>query len=300
MGLSTVSILKKLNLDSDKFVVLEGEVLQEYQRYLLEMAKDIISVCEENDICYHLTGGTALGAVRHHGFIPWDDDMDIDILGKDYDRFIDGFVRKFGKKYWIHTWKTPEYGLTFTKVRLKGSICRTREDLYNDECGFYIDISCIENVPDNIILRKLHGVICMGMGFLLSCRNFYKNRKLMIEIAEHNTELKGIFLLKICIGFLLGWCSIQKLASVTHAIYSCCTNNQSTYVSVPSGRKHYFGEMYLRSSFVESVDKKFEGQEWKIPKDWEGYLRHMYGDYMVIPDEKEREKHVVMEVKFPE
>ena len=77
---STVDQFKQ-QLNVDGAVRLSGDLLKRYQQYLLEIAEDIISVCEEENITYHLTGGSALGAVRQGGFIPWDDDMDIDILG---------------------------------------------------------------------------------------------------------------------------------------------------------------------------------------------------------------------------
>lgn len=299
MGLSTVSAFKNMGVDESKYVTMTDEQLKEYQHYILDIAKDCIEICEKENICYHLTGGSALGAVRHHGFIPWDDDIDIDILGQDFERFIDCFSKQYGDKYWIHTCSTKNYGMTLTRIRLKNSICRTREDVENDECGFYIDIFRIENAPNNKVLRIIHGILSMGMGFLLSCRNFYKNRSLMMELAADNKSLLRTFQIKIGIGFCLQMFSVQKWAMMTQKIYGMCKNNESKYVTVPAGRNHYFGELYLRDKFVEFDRKSFEGNLWKIPKAWDLYLTHMYGEYRSLPDKQDREKHIMLELKFP-
>lgn len=299
MGLSTVSAFKNINVDENKYVVMTDEQLKRYQHCVLKIAEDCIALCEKENICYHLTGGSALGAVRHQGFIPWDDDIDIDILGEDFERFIKCFSQQYDSKYWIHTYKTNNYGMTLTRIRLKNSICRTREDIGNDECGFYIDIFRIENAPDNKILRTLHGVLSMGMGFLLSCRNFYKNRVLMVELAKGQKNLLRTFRIKIGIGFCLQMFSVQTWAIMTQKIYEMCKNNKSKYVTVPAGRNHYFGELYLRNDFVDYDRKSFEGNIWKVPKAWDSYLTHMYGNYMSLPNKQNREKHIVLELKFP-
>lgn len=299
MRLSTVSAFKNMDVDKNKYIVMNDEQLKGYQRCILDIARDCITVCESERIPYHLTGGSALGAVRHQGFIPWDDDIDIDILGQYFDRFIECFLEKYGSKYWVHTCATDNYGMTLTRIRLKDSICRTREDVENDECGFYIDIFRIENAPNNKMLRLLHGIFSMGMGFLLSCRNFYKNRKLMIEIAKQQKSLLRIFRFKMGIGWLLQFLSVKTWAILTQKVYGMCRNNESEYVTVPAGRKHYFGELYLRKDFVDFERKNFCGNSWKIPKAWDSYLTHMYGNYMSIPEIKDREKHIVLELKFP-
>ena len=295
---STVDQFKQ-QLNIEGAVRLSGDLLKRYQTYLLGIAEDIISVCEEENITYHLTGGSALGAVRHGGFIPWDDDMDIDILGSDFDRFEKAFLDRFSDKYWLHTYKKHNYGILVSRVRLKNSVFRAREDSENDECGFFVDLIRIENTYNNPVLRFMHGMDCMGMGFLLSCRNYFQNRKHILDMAGDNKKLIAVLKIKIFIGRLISFRSLDKWAAKTQRCYSRCKNNRSKWVSVPAGRRHYFGEMYKRADFVESSQFSFEGHMWNVPKDYDGYLRNMYGDYMQLPAPEDREEHVILELKFP-
>ncbi len=300
MGLSTVKAFKHMNKDAAGTVRLAGEDLKRYQQYLLKITEDIIGVCEEQGIVYHLTGGTCLGAVRHRGFIPWDDDIDIDISGDQFDLFVRKFGEKYPDKYWIHTAKTHDYGMTVNRVRLKGSVFRGREDIGNAECGFFVDLLRMENVPDFKPFRWLHGFLCMGMGFLLSCRNFHKNRALMKQLAQDNPDFRKAYRIKVSIGWLLSVLPLDCWTRMTQAVYGMCSNSRSEYVSVPAGRKHYFGELRKRRDFYETTKGTFEGHEWDIPRDYDGYLRSMYGDYMKIPPEADREGHILLELKWPD
>ena len=296
--LSTVDQFKQVNTAGT--VMLSGDQLKRYQCYLLSIAEDIISVCEKENITYHLTGGTALGAVRHGGFIPWDDDMDIDILGSDFDRLEQAFLAEFSDKYWLHTYRKKNYGMLVNRVRLKNSVFRAREDSDNDECGFFVDIIRIENAFDNPALRFLHGLDCMRMGFLLSCRNYYCKRKSAIAMAGSNKRLVAALRVKIFIGMFISFRSLDKWAEKTQRCYSRCKNNRSEFVSVPAGRRHYFGELYRREDFVECEKVCFEGHMWNVPKNYDLYLGNMYGNYMETPEPDEREKHVLLEIRFPD
>lgn len=301
MKLSTVEAFKMMNTESDKYVHLEGKLLRDYQIVLLGIAEDIIKVCEEEKIVYQLSGGSALGAVRHGGVIPWDDDMDINILGSQREQFIEAFARKCSDKYWIHTYNTPEYGMDLSRIRLKSSISRAREDMENNECGFYVDIFYMENVFNNPVFRYVHGFFCMGFGLLLSCRSFYKNRDLMRELERNNPGVKKVFEFKIAIGRLLSFASVRRWAIMTHKVYSLCKNRNSKYVCIPTGRKHYFGEIYLREGMINTVKMPFEGHEWNVAKDYDNYFKVLYGlDYMTPPPVSDRESHVLLELKFPE
>ena len=309
---SPFDFFKLVSKYSEGMIRIDGDLLRKYQKVVLSIAEDVIGVCEEEGVTYHLTGGTALGAVRHHGFIPWDDDIDIDILGSDFDRFVEAFGRKFPEKYSIQTCRTPQYGIMINKIRLRDSVMRGKEDLESTECGIFVDLIRIENTFDNAVLRKVHGFFCMGMGFLLSCRNFYKNRRLMLRLLESLAEnpafeekkqlkeIRRVFRTKIRIGRLLAFMTVRRWAILTQWCYGLCRNDRSEYVSVPGGRNHYFGEMYRRDCFVESVPMEYEGHMWNVPRDYDAYLRNMYGDYRKLPAPEEREEHVILELQFPE
>lgn len=288
------------HINYDKAVILEGETLRRYQLEILNIVKDIVSVCDENNIFYQLSGGSALGAVRHHGFIPWDDDIDLNMLDSQFDHFIKCFKQKFDNKYWIHTCHTNGHGLPVNKIRLKGSVARINEDVNNPESGFFVDIFLIENLFDNIILRKIHGVFCMGFGYLLSCRKYYSIKKIMLDIAGNDKKAKRNVHIRCIIGFLLSFLSLKVCAEITQRCYGLVKNNNSEYVSIPSGRKHYFGEMYERKKFLKSDNVAFEDCILKVTSDYDNYFKKLYGDDYMIPAKKEnQEHHILLELVFP-
>ena len=298
MKLSTMLLLKNANIDYSQYIHLDGELLRRYQQALLEITDDIVDICEQEHITYQLSGGSCLGAVRHKGFIPWDDDMDINMLGDDFDRFIKSFHKKYKKKYWIHTCHTKDYGLLVSRIRLKGSVMRIHQDANNPEAGFFVDIFRLENTPNNPILRRLHGTLCMGMGFFLSCRKYYQDRDIMRELGKNDKELMQSINFKVNIGRLLSFMSLKKWTELTQKCCSLCKNKHSTFLTIPAGRHHYFGELYPREGMENTVLADFEGRKWCIARDYDSYLKKLYGNYMWIPPEEDREKHFLLEIKF--
>ncbi len=301
MALETTALFK--HIDSEEGIVLEGDLLKKYQGYLLGIADDIVSVFEKYNINYNLSGGSALGAVRHHGFIPWDDDMDFNIFGKDHERFVECFNKEYGDKYNLQYYKSPNYGLAFMRVRKRGTVYRNHLDVGEKEenSGFSMDIFIMENVFDNVILRNIHGILCMFCGLMLSSRKFYSNRSFFKELSKKNPEIKRSVNTKIWIGRLISFISLEKWAEITDKCHSLCKNNKSKYVTIPTGRRHYFNEMYLRKNMEETIVMPFEGRNWKVAKGYDAYFKALYGnDYMTPPPEDKREKHVILELKFPE
>ena len=306
MIFSTVSAFK--HICPPDALMLTDEQLYELQKTLSGMLQDIADLCEKEGICYELGGGSALGAVRHKGFIPWDDDIDLNMPRADHDRFVTAFVKEYGDRYWIHTPKeTKGYGLTFTRVLKKGTCVKTREDFKNpDECGAFIDIFVIENTYDNAFLRGVHGIGCLAFGFLQSCAKFYRDRKEYMEMLDAQGDsaaaeggqgidlagLRRIFRIKIAAGAVFSFFDLDRWTRITDRWYSRCKDETGRYVAVPAGRNHFYGELYLRSELCRTIQMPYEGRMQPVPAEWDAYLKRLYGDYMLIPEDAGKEKHI--------
>jgi lipopolysaccharide cholinephosphotransferase len=292
-GLSTVDAFK--HMKGGGTVTLEESQLKELQRTLNGILADIVSVCDESRIRYTLGGGSCLGAVRHGGFIPWDDDIDINMPRRDFERFIPLFRKKFGYKYWIHTPQdTKGYNLLLSRIRLRGTSVVTREDFNNSQAGAFVDLFVIENTFDNPVLRAVHGAGCYAFGFAVSCRKFWRDRKGYLKLARdsHDRRLLKITIIKVITGFFLSFLSLDTWRIAGDNWNRLCRNSHSKMVTVPTGRKFFFGEMYNRSDICRTRRVSYDGHRYRVPAATDRYLKNLYGDYMKIPDPDDIEKHV--------
>lgn len=276
--------------------------LKRLQNVELGMFRDFLAVAEKYDIAYSMSGGTALGTVRHKGFIPWDDDIDINLTRKSYKRFKAIFDEELGGKYEL--W-APElgrnHGLAHVQIKKKGTVYKSFNELSKSDNEIYIDIFIQENVPNNVILRKLHGFLCLAFGYLLTCRKTYNDMPYLKPYIEGNAELERAFSKKEIIGRLFSWLTLDTISKLTIKVYSMCKNNGSKFTSIPTGRKHYFGELLLRSDSCETIEMEFEGIKVRMPKGYDNYLSRLYGkNYMEIPPIEKREQHPLMELDFGE
>lgn len=293
-SLSTFELYKHLGSGGAE---LSDEQVHDIQAVVWEMAQKVIALCDKEGIPYILDGGSCLGAIRHAGFIPWDDDMDISILRKDYDRFLHIVERDLGDDFWIHAPDfTHDYGLPMIQLRLKGTTLRGKDDFAGNEFGIPLDIFVIENMFDNSLLRAVHGLACNCVGFLQVCKktsDFYEHFK---TITAASPEARKSVNFRKAIGKTLFWTSLDRVTHFTIKVYSLCKNDKSKYVSFPSGRKHFFGEMHEREVLMPPSEAVFEDAVVSVPNDPHRYLEELFGpDYLLVPEENDRERHVVLE-----
>lgn len=293
--LETTDLFKSAR--GNELIAIEGDNAKQLQQVLLEGMRDILEVCEENKIDIFLGGGTCLGAVRHRGFIPWDDDIDLNITREGYEKFKPLFLEKYGDKYWVlDAESTKDFAVICPQVRRKGTVVRSRDDFYDDGCGACIDLCIVESVPNSRVLQYIQGAVSLALGLFASCRRFSQHKEDYLRLVADNPEAVNAIKLKARIGNLFFFTSYGSLNRAWDKWNSLSRNTESKFVSIPGGRKHYFGEMCRRDEFFPTSRGVFEALSVPLPRDYDAYMRALYGDnYMQLPPESEREHHAVVE-----
>lgn len=276
--------------------ILSDSDIKKIQKVLLMMMDDIHALCGKNGLKYFITGGCAIGAIRHGGFIPWDDDIDVSMPRADYDRFAALVKTAFPDKYDVQEIRADKkYDLNFMKLRLKGTKFVEASDTERRKAGIFIDIFPIENVCDCIFAQVWQGIKSDGLQFICSCVRIRKKLDKLKDVMEDNAALSRTLKFKAFIGGLFGFKSLRGWLLLTERELSRCHNEKSKMIAIPVGRGHFKGERYPRSWFFEPSLKKFEDRKYFFPAKTKRYLKKLYGDYMTAPQESERESHSVLE-----
>jgi lipopolysaccharide cholinephosphotransferase len=298
MNLSTMGQVK--HLDTSCLMVPKGEDLRRLQLIILSILDDVTSFCDKNGLSYVLCGGTALGAVRHGGFIPWDDDADISMPRTDYDCFIETFPGLFADKYYCAAPSIDPDKLPTTQIRLKGTVARLPMDAGtpDEECGIFLDVFPIENTYDNVVLRKAHGLVCMAFGLFGSCRRYFRDEHYYLEYAAGDKDFEKAVRAKARIGRLVSFSSVASWNRRVDRWYSRCKNTSSKFVTTPTGMHHFTGEMLPRHVLMQTARVGFEGRSLSVPRGYEEYLTMMYGDWRKVPSEEEIEYHAYIDLQF--
>lgn len=297
MTLSTFEAFKRMKADGAR--ELSPAEVRALQRTLAGILDDVMSVCDTENIEWTLGGGSALGALRHGGFIPWDDDLDINMPRGEWPRFRAAFTARFGDKYAVYEPGAPkDYPLAFPRLRLRGTRVVTREDLLQPglEHGAFVDVFLLENTFDNGARRTLHGAGSLLLGFLYSCRKQFAERRLLRAWGMNGAG----FRLKRAVGGCLAFASVGFWTRLWDRWNRACRNGASRFVTFPVGRRHFFGELAARADMAGTREAAFEGRRARVPAALEAYLTRLYGaDYATPPPAAARERHIVFEPFAP-
>lgn len=264
--------------------------LLQIQQIQLGIALEVKRLCEKYNLRYFIIAGTLLGAVRHKGFIPWDDDLDIGMLREDYDRFIKVAAKELSQEYFLQTWDTDEgFGLPFTKIRKNGTrFVEKNSAKTKGHKGIYVDIFPFDYAPVKKVKRITHNVFTYVLKRIMLCKTGY-------EVWHDGNRMKR-FSYKV-LNFTAKFIPRSFCKHMLNKQMINYTGVQCTHVVNIGGAYGYAKETLKREWVEELIAIKFEGVEFMCPKDYDGYLTYFYGNYMIPPPIKERyNRHGIIEI----
>ena len=254
--------------------------LKEIQQVEIQILDYFVSFCEKNNLRYYLSGGTLLGAIRHKGFIPWDDDIDVCMPRPDYIKFIELFGDK-QNHFELKSDIIGTFSLPFSKLFDSRTKVITPYVNYSCEERIWMDIFPVDGLPEDInsvkkiyknikFYRKIHGLANAKLG---NGRN--KLRKYIKYVLKPLVSLYGA---NNCIQ------NIQEIA----AKYKY---EESIFVGAVTWGLYGEGERMRKDEFEKSTMVKFENKYYKTFSCWDSYLKGLYGDYMQLPPVEKRITH---------
>ncbi len=249
--------------------------LREIQMCSFEILKEVVRVCEKHNLTYFLGYGTLLGAVRHKGFIPWDDDIDIEMPLKDYRKFLKIAPKEISKDFFIQSHKSdPAYNLFWTHVRANNTTSMPiKQRDWNIHFGMHIDIFPLVGVCRGKLSRKLQtkglqiARTLISKDYIQACEPNSLATNTKLKILYKLPYFVRKFLCDTILRIVLKDPFKSKICSALEIGFSCNLD--------PS--------VYNENTMVE-----FEGSSFVAPKNYDYVLTAIYGDYMTPPPENER------------
>lgn len=258
-----------LKLNSNEIKEIEFNILLKFDEF-----------CKQHKLRYYLAGGTLLGAIRHKGFIPWDDDIDVCMPRPDYEKAI----KLFGvldNRYKLRSNKIDDFSAPFAKLVDLNTRVVSKTSNSNIELNVWIDIFPVDGLPEKIdTVKKIYKRCYFYRGMLDLCDS---------KCIDDKNILKRI--LKIIlkpIALIIGsrW-FVNKIEKIAMQ-YEYDT---SKYVGIVTWGLYGVGERMLKSEFEKPIKVEFEGYKFPAFSCWDSYLRGLYKDYMQLPPIEKRQTH---------
>lgn len=267
---------------------LTPEELEGVQAVQMELIGEVKRICEKCGIHYNMVGGTMLGAIRHRGYIPWDDDADIGFLRTEYEKFREACKGELNhEKYYFQDCRdTAGYRWGYGKLRRKGTeFVRLGQEFMPYGQGIFIDLMPFDNVPDGWAAKRVHFLRC----FLY--RKLFWSRVGSREEKNPVKRLLYLVMQTVPMRHVLG--SYQRFIDAGRGKRTRLVRILT--FPTPKGVYGYEREWYTQLGKYRFGDMVLPGA-----RDYDGYLRVKYGNYMELPPAEKRKTHPVSKLKLPE
>jgi len=247
---------------------MKQEILERLWLHEIKILDEIDRICKKHDITYFLMWGTLIGAVRHKGFIPWDDDIDLTFPIKDYKKFLKVAKKELSDEFFLQTSKSDKYHPTyFAKVRLNNTAFYSKEDTnLKKHHGIFVDLLPLYNYsnPPSV--------------FSKFCRKIGDKLTLCVNGKRENKNIGNPLIKKLPDGIL---CFFRDLLLNTR------------------GKQFYsWGFYFDKQDFLPATNLEFCGKTYPAPNKYDKVLTHVYGDYMKLPPKEKQVAHNPGRISF--
>ena len=254
--------------------------IEEQKKIMLAMMDYIDTFCKKNHIRYFLYGGSLIGAIRHQGFIPWDDDIDICMMRKDYDLFLSMFEDQSGRYCLISPANNPAFYLPTAKVYDSATVLNERVPGGID-IGVFIDVFPLDYYSDDYTQTCKYGNKIGRYRKIVDIKNIAisKRRKMNRNAA--------LLCLKALVWPIPKRFAIKRILNLS----SKYKQGDTKYVGQFTKMIYSSNEIFESEWFNESIDASFENRIYCIPKEYDKVLKNIYGDYLKMPPKDKQVTH---------
>ncbi len=246
--------------------------LNGHQKVLFQILCEFDRICRKHELRYILFAGTAIGAVRHQGFIPWDDDVDVAMLRADYDRFMQIAPTELDlDKYFLQKEFSEHWPMFFSKLRMNNTTCIEKFIPKDPKIhqGIYIDIFPVDNLSSNPFMQKIQ----------FSASKIVIAKSLNRRGYLTDSKVKKLFM---CV------CKLMPMKPMLRICQKRKKNSTEMVHTFFAAAAKFGKNVFPRKWFTDQTELAFEGKKFFVSKSYDAMLKKIYGDYMVLPLENER------------
>lgn len=266
----------------------DEDTLQHIKDVELMILEDFSKICDENNIEYYLIYGTQIGAIRHHRFIPWDDDVDVILFREDYEKFLKVMEENPNDKYTIFDSRyNSEYFFQFGRMSLNDTYwAEYWDNQVSFKLGIHIDLFILDNLPDNKFKRKL---------FIQRC--YFAARLYSISVLKFDNYSGIVNFILNCVHNIFNAINLTPdyFKNKLSKLFRKYENSSGEYVTDLTLMEKV---TFRRDDFKPRKEAKFENLNSYIPNNDFNTLNPIYDDYMRLPPEEERVAHVLNKIEF--